>query len=149
MSTPQLVAVVPSEDFLQSLSMADRRITIHRVFYDLFAESFPAYARRIPVTLIFCGGAGEYSGRVQLSDPAEYLAAQAEFSFKASTLFVQHVVLAGELRLPGLYHLEVWLENSLVMTVPVTVAALQPLSGPGRGDVNSGLDDMAVLAGGA
>ena len=83
MSTPQLVAVVPSEDFLQSLSMVDRRITIHRVFYDLFAASFPAYARRIPVTLIFCGGAGDYSGRVHLTDPAEYLAAQAEFSFKA------------------------------------------------------------------
>ena len=149
MSTPQLVAVVPSEDFLQSLSMADRRITIHRVFYDLFAESFPAYARRIPVTLIFCGGAGEYSGRVQLTDPAEYLAAQAEFSFKASTLFVQHVVLAGELRLPGLYHLEVWLENSLAMTVPVTVAALQPVSGPDRGNVNSSPDDNAGLAGGA
>jgi hypothetical protein len=148
MSTPQLVAVVPSEDFLQSLSMVDRRITIHRVFYDLFAESFPAYARRIPVTLIFCGGAGDYSGRVQLTDPAEYLAAQAEFSFKASTLFVQHVVLAGELRLPGLFHLEVWLENRLVMSVPMTVASLQPVSGSGEGNVNGSVDGKAVLAGG-
>jgi hypothetical protein len=130
MSTPQLVAVVPSEDFLQSLSMADRRITLHRVFYDLFAQSFPAYAPRIPVTLIFCGGTGEYHGQVQLTDPGEYLVARAEFTFKASTLFVQHVVLAGELRVSGIYHLGVWLEGRLAMAVPVTVATLQPASRP-------------------
>ena len=148
MSTPQLVAVVPSEDFLQSLSMADRRITLHRVFYDLFAQSFPAYAPRIPVTLIFCGGVGEYHGQVQLTDPAEYLAARAEFSFKASTLFVQHVVLAGELRVSGIYHLEVWLESGLVVTIPLTVAALQPSNSPNQKNTSGQPQNASFVAGG-
>ena len=148
MSTPQLVAVVPSEDFLQSLSMADRRITLHRVFYDLFAQSFPAYAPRIPVTLIFCGGAGEYQGQVQLTDPAEALTALADFSFHASTLFVQHVVLAGELRMPGSYHLAVWLEGRLVATVPLTVAALQPQGKPDQRNTGDQPQYAGALEGG-
>jgi hypothetical protein len=126
MPTPQLVAVVPSEDFLQSLSMPDRRVSIHRVFYDLFAPSYPAQARRIPVTLIFCGGAGKYEGQIQLVDPAGDTVAEARFTFQASTVFVQHVVLGGELRFPGEYRLDTWLENRLAMSVPLMVVSTAP-----------------------
>ncbi len=133
MPTPQLVAVVPSEDFLQSLSMPDRRVSIHRVFYDLFAATYPARARRIPVTLIFCGGAGQYQGVVRLIDPAGRTVTEADFTFQASTVFVQHVVLSGELPFPGAYRLDTWLEERLAMSVPLTVVATAPEAAPGAG----------------
>ncbi|MCC6189047.1 MAG: hypothetical protein IT318_08425 [Anaerolineales bacterium] len=135
MSTPKLVAVVPSEDFLQSLSMPDRRISIHRVFYDLFAPTYPAQARRIPVTMIFCGGAGKYQGRLQLVDPAGDTVAEARFSFQASTMFVQHAVVGGELRFPGEYRLDTWLEDRLAMSVPLTVVSTAPDEGVAAGAV--------------
>jgi len=125
MASPQLVAVVPCEDLLQTVAWPDRRPTLHRVFYDLIARQFPARAR-IPITVIFCGGSGTYAGRVRLVDPAEQEVASGDFAFIAATFFVQLVVFGGagnlvELPFPGKYNIEVLLEEQVIARVPLTV----------------------------
>lgn len=122
MSTPQLAAMLPVEDVFQSLALPDRRLTLHRIFFDLYAPSFPAQAR-IPVAIALCGGAGSFSLRVRLLDLAGREIARDEDRFAASAVHVHLLTLKCTLNSPGDYRLEASLEDRVVATLPLVVAS--------------------------
>lgn len=125
MSTPQLVAIVPAEDLLQTLVQADRRFSLHRVLFDLYSPGFPARVPQLVVTLIFCGGAGEYEAQLSVTGPAGATLMAAPFTFTARTYHLQAVNLGGlELPEPGQYTLTASLEGRPVMNAPLTVIKL-------------------------
>ncbi len=131
MSKPQLAAIIPCEDLTQSLSYPDRRLSLHRVFYDLLAPAFPATVGRLPVTMIFVGGAGRYSASVRLLDPAERALSVSEFQFTAQTFALHHAILGATLPMPGTYYVEVALEGEPQMRVPLAVVQTQPTADAG------------------
>ncbi len=122
MSMPQLAALLPVEDVFQSLALPDQRLTLHRLFFDLYAPSFPAQAQ-IPVAIALCGGAGNFGLRVRLLDPAGREVAKDEDRFIASAVHVHLLTLRGVLNGPGNYRLEASLEDLIVATLPLIVAA--------------------------
>ena len=122
--TPKLAALLPVEDALQSTVLPDRRLTLHRIYFDLYAPSFPANAR-IPVAAVFCGGAGEYSAAVQLLDPAGREAARVDAGFTAAALHVHVFVLRCVLSMTGEYTLNALLEGEVVNSLPLIVAQTQ------------------------
>lgn len=127
MSQPQLVALLPSEDLLQTVVNADRRFTLHRLVFDLYAAAFPARVPQLVTTVIFCGGAGEYAGELRLSSPSGAVLSATPFSFEAKTYHLQAVNLAGvELPEPGEYSLTVTLEDRPLMTAPLKAVKLGP-----------------------
>jgi hypothetical protein len=121
MSLPQLAALLPVEDVLQSLALPDRRLSLHRVFFDLYAPSFPAETR-IPVAVAFCGGSGTFSIGVRLLDSSEHEVARDRDTFTGSAVHVHLLTLRAILRLPGEYRLEALLEESVVASLPFVVA---------------------------
>lgn len=130
MSQPKLVAVLPVEDLLESVALPDRRVTLHRVFFDLYARDFPARAS-LPVALVFCGGAGEFAGAVRAVDMGGAELGRVEFRFRAATFHVHLARLALVLEAPGEHRVEVMLENRPLAWVPLWVLADGP-EGQGR-----------------
>ncbi len=127
MSQPQLVAILPSEDLLQTVVNADRRFTLHRIVFDLYAAAFPARVQQLVTTLIFCGGAGEYAGELRVVSQSGAVLSATPFAFEAKTYHLQAVNLAGvELPEPGEYSLTVMLEDRPLMTAPLKVVKLGP-----------------------
>jgi|CXWL01.1.fsa_nt_gi hypothetical protein len=127
MANPQLAALLPVEDVLQSLATPDRRLTLHRVFFDLYAASFPAQAR-IPVALALCGGAGSFAVSVRLLDPGGREIARDTDNFTASAVHVHLLTLNAMLEMPGEYRLEAFIEEESVMAMPLVVALSAPAS---------------------
>ena len=126
MSGPQLVAIVPSEDLLQSVVEADRRFTLHRVVYDLYARAFPARMGSLVINLIFCGGAGEHQGQLALYSPSGAALSITPFTFTARTFHLQAVALAGvELPEPGNYALSVEVDGQPALSAPLAVVSLK------------------------
>lgn len=125
MASPQLAALLPVEDVLQSLATPDRRLTLHRVFFDLYAASFPAQAR-IPVALALCGGSGEFMVSVRLLDPGEREIARDTDRFTASAVHIHLLTLNAMLEMPGEYRLEAFIEEGLAATLPLVVASSAP-----------------------
>lgn len=137
MANPQLAALLPVEDVLQSLATPDRRLTLHRVFFDLYAASFPAQAR-IPVALALCGGAGSFTVSVRLLDPGGRESARDTDSFTASAVHVHLLTLNAVLNMPGEYRLEAFVEEESVLTLPLVVALTAPAS-PTSAESDEGL----------
>jgi hypothetical protein len=125
MANPQLAALLPVEDVLQSLALPDRRLTLHRVFFDLYAPSFPARAR-IPVALALCGGAGTFAIGVRLLDPGGREIARDADHFTASAVHVHLLTLNAMLNMAGEYRLEALIEESPVAALPLIVASSAP-----------------------
>lgn len=117
---PELAALLPVEDVFQSLALPDRRLTLHRIFMDLYAPSFPARAR-IPVIAALCGGAGNFNIVVRLLDPGGREIGRDEAAFAASALHVQLLTLLVRLDIPGTYRLEAVLENEVIKSLPLVV----------------------------
>lgn len=130
--TPQLAALLPVEDVLQSLALPDKRLTLHRIFFDLYAPSFPAQAR-IPVAVALCGGAGNFALCVRLLDLAGREVARDEDRFTASAVHVHLLTLRGTLHAPGEYRLEASLEGAVVANLPLIVASSVP---PAQGETD-------------
>jgi hypothetical protein len=123
--TPTVVAIIPSEDVLQTLALADRRVTLHRVLFDLYAATFPARVPQLLVSVIFCGGVGQYQAGLRCVSPSGTEVATLDFAFEAKTYHLQSVNLAGmELPEAGEYRLQVMLENRPVASAPLVVAQL-------------------------
>lgn len=121
MSLPQLAALLPVEDVLQSLALPDWRLTLHRIFFDLYAPSFPAEAR-IPVALAFCGGSGTFSIAVRLLDSGDREVSRDGDTFTASAVHVHLLTLQATLPMAGAYRLQAFLEDSLIASLPLVVA---------------------------
>ncbi len=122
MSTPQLAALLPVEDVLQSLALPDQRLTLHRVFFDLYAPSFPARAR-IPVAVALVGGSGSFSLSARLLDPGGREIARDGGRFTASAVHTHLLTLNATLASPGVYRLETLIEEDLLASLPLMIAA--------------------------
>ncbi len=125
MTHPQLVAIVPSEDVLQTLVNGDGRYTLHRVLYDLYSPSFPARLSPLTVNLIFCGGSGRYAGTLQMVNPAGQVVSETRFGFEARTYHLQGITLKDvPVEMPGDYCLNVELEGQPVGHAPLAIRPL-------------------------
>lgn len=125
MSDPQLVAIVPAEDVLQTLVNGDGRYTLHRVLYDLYSPSFPARLSAVTANLIFCGGTGNYAGTLRVLNPAGQVVSETHFGFDARTYHLQGITLKGvPVETPGEYVLQVELEGQPVGHAPLTIRPL-------------------------
>ena len=126
MTAPKAVAIVPAEDLLQTLVEADRRFTLHRVVFDLYSAIFPARVQQLVVSVMFCGGVGEYQARLTLTAPTGALVSEAAFTFTARTYHIQAINLSG-ITLPeaGEYLLTVELEGQTVLIAPLRVVDLK------------------------
>ena len=120
--TPQLAALLPVEDVLQSLALPDRRLTLHRIFFDLYAPSFPARAR-IPVAVALVGGSGSFNLSARLLDPGGREIARDGAQFTAAAVHVHLLTLTATLDAPGVYRLEALIEEELLASLPLIVAA--------------------------
>lgn len=120
MSTPQLAALLPVEDALVSVGLPDRRISLYRLFADLYAPSFPASAR-MTVAMVLLGGSGEFTAEVVLRDPLQRELVRASARVTAAHLYVQLFNLAFVLDSVGDYQLEGLIEGQLIARVPIAV----------------------------
>lgn len=126
MTTPTLVALVPCEDLLQSVTAADGRATLHRLVYDLYSARFPARIGALVAVLVFAGGSGEYQGALTLTAPNGDVVLESGFQFTARTFHVQAVNLTdAELPVAGTYALNVTLEGTPLTSAPLVVSALE------------------------
>ena len=126
MTVPKAVAIVPTEDLLQTLVESDRRFTLHRVVFDLYSAVFPARVQQLVVSVVFCGGVGEYQARLTLTAPTGVVVSDTPFAFTARTYHIQAVNLSG-VTLPesGEYTLAVELEGQTALIAPLMVADLK------------------------
>ncbi len=120
--TPQLAALLPVEDVLQSLALPDQRLTLHRIFFDLYAPSFPARAR-IPVAAALVGGSGNFNLSVRLLDPGGREIARDGAQFTAAAVHTHLLLLDATLDTPGVYRLEALIEAKMLASLPLIVAA--------------------------
>lgn len=136
MAAPLLVAVVPTEDVLQTLVNGDGRYTLHRVLYDLYSPSFPARLSAVTANLIFCGGAGTYAAKFRVINPEGKPVSETPFTFEARTYHLQGITLTGvPAEMPGEYTLQVEIEGQIAGHAPLTIL---PLSGSNITNTNGG-----------
>jgi hypothetical protein len=64
---PQLLSVLVSDDV--ALSDLDEKVSIHRVFLNVWADAFPAKLERMAISTIWVGGQGVHRVGVVLEDP--------------------------------------------------------------------------------
>jgi hypothetical protein len=127
MSNPSLVALVPVEDMLVSLGLADRRVTLHRLYTDLYAVNFPTRAT-INIAAIFCGGVGDYTTEAVLRDPMGREIARASGAFTAAEMHTHLFNLKAVIETPGVCRIDGYLEGDLLSSVPLTVTLLSARS---------------------
>jgi hypothetical protein len=132
MSNPSLVALVPVEDMLVSLGLPDRRVTLHRLYADLYAASFPARAV-INVVAIFCGGVGDFTAEAVLRDPMGREIARAAGKFTAAEMHTHLFNFQAMIETPGVCRIDGYLEGDLLSSVPLTVSLLGA-NGNGSGE---------------
>jgi hypothetical protein len=126
MSAPQLAALLPVEDALLSVGLPDRRISLYRLFADLYDPSFPASAR-MTVAMVLLGGSGEFTTEVVLRDPLQRELVRVSSRITAANLHVQLFNLAFVLDNIGDNHLEGLIEGQLIARVPIAVREIQPV----------------------
>jgi hypothetical protein len=126
MTAPKAVAIIPAEDLLQTLVESDRRFTLHRVVFDLYSAVFPARVQQLVVSVVFCGGVGEYQARLAVATPSGEVISVVPFTFTARTYHIQALNLSGLLLPePGEYTLAVELEGLPALSAPIFVADLK------------------------
>ncbi|HEC36274.1 MAG TPA: hypothetical protein ENI39_07055 [Anaerolineae bacterium] len=132
---PRLLASLLCEDAATSSGLADGRVTLQRVFFDLYADAFPAGFDRL--TVVNFWAAGEASGRAAVPahrvtvrivapDGAEVARGEAELAFPAGAVTVVQVVYFPGLVLPepGRCTVEVSLDDAAVHTYTLHVTGL-------------------------
>ena len=133
---PRLLAALPCEDGAVSLAMDDGRVTFQRVFYELYANGFPAGFERMNVATIWMGGeeGRDYAVGARLSDPDGAILAEAEMVYTAwpepaTSVLLVHFSSDGRavlsLPAPGRYTVDVLLEGVPVQTLPVFVVEVE------------------------
>ena len=129
---PLLLAVLPCEDGAVSLAMDDGRVTFQRVFYEMYADNFPAGFERMNVATIWMGGESgrNYAVGARLRDPDGAILTEAEMVYTAwpepaTAVLAVHFSSDGRsvlsLPVPGRYTIEVSLEGTLLQEVPLFV----------------------------
>lgn len=122
---PRLLASLPCEDAAVSQGVADGRVTLQRVFFDLYADRFPAGFDRMTVANFWTGGEGTYRTAIRLVGPegAEVARGEAELAFPDGALTVAQLIYFPGLALagPGQYTVEVLLDGAAVHAYSLTV----------------------------
>ena len=130
---PRLLAVVPCEDVAASASMGDGRVSLQRVFYDLYSNAFPAAFERLNVVTVWMGGEGEYTIGARLTSPDGTVLAEAEIAHRCepepTTMihlihFSSDGVVTMVLPQPGRYDVDVLLDGIPVSTFPLFVVGI-------------------------
>jgi len=116
---PRLLAVVCCDDALISgADPADARVTLQRVFFDLYADRFPARVARLVGVLIWSGGEGSYRVGLHISAPDGAAVAAAQGELSASPDLVTNVQLYHfpdlVLPEPGRYAVQVLVDDAPV-----------------------------------
>ncbi|HHH42359.1 MAG TPA: hypothetical protein ENK56_10205 [Chloroflexi bacterium] len=115
---PRLLASLACEDAAASQGVADGRVTLQRVFFDLYAARFPAGFDRMTVVNFWSGGEGTVRAAVRLVAPdgAEVARGETELAcVDAPGTAVQVVYFPGlVLPGPGRYTVEVLLDGAAV-----------------------------------
>ena len=139
---PRLLAALPCEDGAASVAVGDNRVTLQRIFYDLYADGFPAAFDRLNVATIWMGGEGEHTVGVRLSGPDGSVLINAEMDYvaqpePATAVRLFHLSSDGVMTLalpaPGRYSVDILLNGVPVQTFPMFVV-------DGRGEVDDGAD---------
>ena len=130
---PRLLAAVPCEDVASSASMGDGRVSLQRVFYDLYAGAFPAAFERLNVATVWMGGEGEHTVGARLTGPDGVVLAEAQIPHKCqpepTTMihlihFSSDGVMTMVLPQPGRYDVDVLLDDMPVATFPLFVVGI-------------------------
>lgn len=127
---PRLLAALPCEDGAVSAAMADGRVSIQRVYYDLYADEFPASFECLNVATLWMGGTPgrQYRVGVRLSAPDGTVLAEAAVAYQgqpepATGARLFHLssdgVLLMRLPTPGRYSVDVLLDGVPVFTFPI------------------------------
>ena len=122
---PRLLASLPCEDAALSQGVADGRVSLQRVFFDLYADRFPAGFDRMTVANFWAGGEGAYRVAVRLvgAGGEEVARGEAELAFPEGAVTVAQLVYFPGLVLPrpGRYTVEVLLEGAAVHAYTLAV----------------------------
>ncbi len=132
---PRLLASLPCEDAAVSQGVADGRVTLQRVFFDLYAARFPAGFDRMTVVSFWAGGEGAYRTAVRLLAPGgtEVARGEAEVTAVPPPGTAVQVVYFPTLVLPepGRYTVEVLLDGTPVHAYSLTVVGPEESSREG------------------
>lgn len=145
---PSLLAALPCEDAALSAAMADGRITVQRLFYDVYGMEFPAAFDQMNVATVWMGGQVdvEYPVGVRLSGPDGSVIVEAHAVYVGAPLprtaaIVSHLSTDGlslVLPSPGRYSVDVLLDGVPETTFPIYVL-MPPARRPAEG-VTDGQD---------
>lgn len=115
---PRLLAALACEDAAVSGGLADGRVSLQRVFFDLYAARFPAAFDRMTVACIWMGGEGNHTVAVALKAPDGSVVGRGESALECRpepATVVQIVYFPGlVLPAPGKYAVEVELNGAPV-----------------------------------
>ena len=133
---PRLLASLPCEDAALSQGVADGRVSLQRVFFDLYADRFPAGFDRMTVANFWSEGEGTYRVAVRLVGPEgeEVARGEAELTFPEGAVTVAQLVYFPRLALPGpgRYRVEVLLEGAVVHTYTLAVVGPEEVTEDGE-----------------
>lgn len=122
---PRLLAALPCEDAATSTGLADGRVTLQRIFFDLYAARFPAAFERMVVACIWMGGEGRYTITVALKAPdgAEIGRGESPLECRPEPATVVQIIYFPGLVLPapGRYLVEVALDGAPVHALAIYV----------------------------
>ena len=128
-SAPRLLAGVLCEDGSVSIGLNDYRVSLQRIYYDLYAAVFPCVWTRATIATIWAGGetnrvytikASIRQGDQVLADgTVEYRARPAPATF-TGMIYLGRIILPA----PGVYSVAVELDDELVSDWPLHV--IQP-----------------------
>lgn len=125
---PRLLAAVLCEDTAVSAAMGDNRVSLQRVFYEVYAGAFPAGFDRLNMAMVWMGGqeGREYPVGARLSAPDGAVIAEASLTYRArpepaTAVLLVHFSTDGlVLALPtaGKYNVDVLLDGVPVFAFP-------------------------------
>ncbi len=122
---PRLLAALACEDAALSSGLADGRVSLQRVFFDLYAARFPAAFDRMVVVCLWMGGEDTHSVAVSLRAPDGTVVGRGEtpLECRPEPATVAQIVYFPSLVLPvpGKYTVEVALNGAAVHTFAVHV----------------------------
>ena len=134
---PRLLASLPCEDAALSQGVADGRVSLQRVFFDLYADRFPAGFDRMTVANFWTGGEGSYRVAVRLMGPdgEEVARGEADLAFPEGAVTAVQLVYFPGLALPGpgTYTVEVLLDGAAVHTYTLAVVGPEEETEDGEG----------------
>jgi hypothetical protein len=125
MNYPRILAALPCEDASVSAGIGDNRVTIMRVFFDVYADKFPAAFSKFVVCVLWIGGEGEHTSTISIKDPDGNTLATGQTTVTCQpepTTFAQIVYFPRLIfTKPGKHTVEISLNGTPIHTFPIHV----------------------------